>query len=193
MNAQIFIIKLVVLGIISTSWHAFGPLAEAVAKPETRTYRVTFNFANEVVAQGCRTMKILDPKDNVAHMTFDRSLDLAPIIDHLAEFAKCFPDGALVDGLHGIFRDSNDPERIDGTLFFPGLDKRGKAITYRLDFSGTVVAQQWTPAAVGDSATVQLHTWTLKADTGGRKNSCGGEGLFSVGDTILVKRLSSCE
>ncbi|MFH1884580.1 MAG: hypothetical protein ABIL62_17935, partial [Planctomycetota bacterium] len=62
------------------------------------------------------------------------------------------------------------------------------------DYTGTVDPETWTPPNVGDSATIGLDTWELKADTGGRKNACSGEGNFigSSITTIMVDRLSAC-
>lgn len=164
---------------------------------ETRTYRVTFQGdSGTVAASGCREMSIINPEDSVAHLLFNivGPLDLSGVIGGVTDFVVCFPGGAFADGMHGLFRDKDDPSKVNGVLFFPGLDKGGKEIGYRLDYTGTVDPETWTPPNVGDSATISLDTWELKADTGGRKNACSGEGIFSGSSitTIIVDRLSVC-
>ncbi|HCO93283.1 MAG TPA: hypothetical protein DIU00_04910 [Phycisphaerales bacterium] len=167
---------------------------------ETRTYRVTFqDDIGTVAASGCRTMSIINPEDSVAHLLFNivAPLDLSGVIGGVLDFDTCFPGGAKDDGMHGLFRDKQDPTKVNGTLFFPGLDKGGKEIGYRLDYTGTVIAGTWTPPEIDEGnnvATIGLDTWELKADTGGRKNACSGEGIFSGSSitTILVERISAC-
>ena len=166
---------------------------------ETRTYQVTFTIQSET-ASGCREMSLINPEDNVGHLWFDEPyLNLSPVIGGVDGFDICFSGGAEAKLMHGLFRDKHDLTKVNGTLFFPGLDKTGKEIKYRLDFTGTVIAGTWTPPDIdtgNNTATIRLDTWELKHDTGGKKNACSGEGDFGVDGipitTILVERLSAC-
>ncbi len=191
--------------ILAVLWAVLATPETALAKKpdggggkETRTYRVTFQGGDPVIvaASGCREMSIINPEDSVAHLRFNSSLDLSGVIGSVDGFTVCFPDGAKADMMHGIFRDKHDPGKITGILFFKGLNKTGKQIGYRLDYTGLVVGGEgeWTPSKVGDSATITLLDWELKADTGGRKSACSGEGSFSGSPitTILVERLDAC-
>ena len=187
--------------VVAGLWAVLATPETALAKKpdggggkETRTYRVTFqDDFGTVAASGCRTMSIINPEDSVAHLRFDSPLDLSGVIDSVDGFAACFPDGAKAGMLHGRFRDKHDPAKVNGILFFPGLDKPGQEIGYRRDYTGTVTAGIWTPA-LDQSATITLDTWELTADTGGRKSACSGEGSFSGSSitTIVVDRLSEC-
>ena len=163
---------------------------------ETRTYLVTFKSGSgEVAASGSRTMSIINPEDSVAHLHFDNPLDLSGVILSdtritPTDFNIYFPTGAKADMMHGLFRDKHDPAKVNGILFFKGVDKTGKQIGYRIDYTGDVTGETWTPPE-GGIATITLVDWELKADTGGRKNALSGEGSFSGSPitTILVERL----
>ncbi len=185
--------------VLATLWAVLATPETALAKKpdggggkETRTYKVTFQGG--LSASGCRTMSIINPEDSVAHLDFNLKspLDLSGVIGGVEGFADCFPDplGAKADMMHGIFRDKHDPAKINGILFFKGLDKTGKQIGYRIDYTGDVTGETWTPPE-GGIATITLLAWELKADTGGRKNALSGEGVFTgtAITKILVERL----
>ena len=182
-----FLVLAILLAVLATPETALAKKPGGGGGKETRTYRVTFqDDSGTVAASGCRTMSIINAEDSVAHLDFDivGPLDLSGVIGEVPGFAGCFPDGAKPGDMHGLFRDKKDPAKVNGILFFKGLDKTGKQIGYRLDYTGTVDPDAWTPSTEGAIATITLLDWELKADTGGKKNACSGEGNFS-GSPIL--------